>query len=199
MELFPEPFSRVGLDFIYDATRLARLHRNYDFWLSIFRSSNTDELGLGTFTAEVLIGGTYRIMFTADPEIIKTVLTSQFHDFGKGEDFHKEWEPFLGDSIFGTDGHKWQFARSLLRPMFARDRVVDVGLFEHHVQKLLPMLGTGNGSEVEISDIFYRYTLDAATDFLLGSPVGSMDDGLNEFAQWFGEIQRVQMNIVRAG
>lgn len=83
--------------------------------------------------------------------------------------------------------------------MFARDRVVDVNLFEHHVQKLLPMLGTGNGSEVELTNCFFRYTLDAATHYLLGTPVGNMDDEKNSFAQWFGNIQRKQMLILRVG
>lgn len=45
-----------------------------------------------------------RIIVMRDPEHIKTVLTSKFARFGKGALFHSSWSPFLGDSIFTTDG-----------------------------------------------------------------------------------------------
>lgn len=44
-----------------------------------------------------------------------------------------------------------------------------------------------------------RYTLDVSTDFLLGRSVGSLKTGSLEFAHAFGEIQRLQNNIARAG
>ena len=52
------------------------------------------------------------IVMTADPENTKALLTTQFDDFGKGPKFHKEWEPFLGDGIFATDG-KYPCPKSL--------------------------------------------------------------------------------------
>ena len=39
-----------------------------------------------------------RIILTADPENIKAVLATQFHEFGKGKQFNDEWHGFLGDS-----------------------------------------------------------------------------------------------------
>jgi len=44
-----------------------------------------------------------------------------------------------------------------------------------------------------------RYTLDTATDYLLGSSVDSLDHGDNGFARYFNEVQRVQSTISRAG
>lgn len=35
-------------------------------------------------------------------------------------------------------------------------------------------IAAGNGKPVDISDLFFRYTLDAATDFLLGQDVKSL-------------------------
>lgn len=44
-----------------------------------------------------------------------------------------------------------------------------------------------------------RYTLDAATHFLLGTSVDSLHNSQAEFAEAFAEVQRVQNIIARAG
>lgn len=102
--------------------------------------------------------------------------------------------------IFTTDGSQWHNSRQLLRPQFIKDRVSDLHTFEHHVQVLLPMLaGSQNGETVKVDDLIYRFTLDAATDFLFASSVGSLQNGEAEFATAFAEVQRVQAVIARAG
>ena len=62
---------------------------------------------------------------------------------------------FLGDSIFTTDGKKWNDSRSLLRPQFIKTRVSDLEVFDEHVTKLIGLVG-GHGEEVDISGLFYR-------------------------------------------
>lgn len=111
---------------------------------------------------------------TDEPAQIKTVLTSKFADFGKGPDFHRMWEPFLGDSIFTTDGKAWQDNRSLIRPMFVKDRVKDLANFGKWTDVLLSKL-PAPGVTVDIMDLFYRMTLDVTTEFLLGTSVNSLD------------------------
>ena len=96
-----------------------------------------------------------RFLFTADPENIKAMLATQFNDFGKGETFHRDWKPFLGDGIFATDGQQWQDSRALLRPQFIKSRVGDLEVLEHHTQKLLSLMG-GQGQELDVSELFYR-------------------------------------------
>lgn len=86
----------------------------------------------------------------------------------------------------------------LLRPQFIKDRVSDLHTFETHVQALLPMLAN-DGATVRVDDLFYRFTLDAATDFLFGSSVNSLQNSQAEFADAFTEVQRVQSIIARAG
>lgn len=97
-----------------------------------------------------------RFIFTADPENTKAILATQFQDYGKGKPFHEDWKEFLGDSIFTTDGEEWHNSRSLLRPQFIKTRISDLDIFEKHVNKLITMLG-GQGQEVDISALFYRY------------------------------------------
>ena len=48
----------------------------------------------------------------------------------------------------------------------------------------------GQGQDVDIADLFYRLTLDSATDYLLGKSVNSLDDPQTEFASAFAEVQR---------
>ena len=139
------------------------------------------------------------MFLTADPENIKAILTTQFADYGKGKRFHDEWEPFLGDGIFTTDGDQWHDARQLIRPMFIRERVGDLDLFERHVQNLLSLVGPGDGRMIRIDELLFRFTLDAATDFLFGRSVDSLKTLRNDFATAFNEVQRIQSLLVRAG
>lgn len=173
-------------------------HRLLQVWENFYATSGTDANGTGSYTVECMIAGKHRVVLTADPENTKALLTSQFADYGKGQQFHKEWQEFLGDSIFTTDGEQWHASRQLIRPLFIRERVGDLEIFERHVQKLIRLLGPGNGMEVDLSTLFFRYTLDAVTDFLLGKSVDSLDDQV-EFADAFNEVQRIQSILARAG
>jgi cytochrome P450 len=139
-----------------------------------------------------------RFLFTIDPENVKALLAAQFNDYGKSEIFHNDWKDFLGDSIFTTDGELWHTSRQLIRPQFIKDRVSDLAIFEKHVQVLIGLIPK-DGREVNISDLFFRYTLDAATDFLLGRSTGSLENPQAQFAKAFAEAQRVQNIIARAG
>jgi cytochrome P450 len=139
-----------------------------------------------------------RVILTADPDNIKAILATQFQDFGKGEQFNKDWHDFLGDSIFTTDGQKWHDSRQLIRPQFIKDRLSDIKTFEKHCQILVPMLG-GRGETVDAADLFFKFTLDAATDFLLGKSVDSLHYDNTGFADAFNHAQHVQAIIARTG
>jgi cytochrome P450 len=202
MTLTPPP----GLDFVRRTVKATMHHKNLEMWRSYFVES-------GTWTVETAVMGR-RIIFTADPENIKAILATQFGDYGKGEPFHDEWKDFLGDSIFTTDGDLWHNSRQLIRPQFIKDRVSDLHCFESHVETLFRAIANGgaldgegqlvdmeagNGRVIDISELFFRYTLDVATDFLLGKDVQSLTTPRQEFAEAFSEVQRVQNLISRAG
>ncbi|KAH6646878.1 cytochrome P450 [Truncatella angustata] len=147
---------------------------------------------------EIQIRPRERYIITRDPEHIKTVLTGKFASFGKGQRFHELWRPFLGDSIFTTDGPQWHDSRSLIRPMFVKDRVSDLAIFEKGVGALIGHIPAGGG-EVDLMDLFYRMTLDVTTDFLLGAGVNSLADPRAEFAEAFNEVQSIQMLVTALG
>lgn len=177
-----------GLDFVYSAVQATIHHKNLENWQRLFNRTGADAHGNGSFTLEVRAFDR-RVVFTADPENMKAILATQFGEFGKGEPFHEEWEEFLGDSIFVTDGQMWHTSRQLLRPQFIKDRVSDLHCFESHLDTFLKAMANGgplngesqqvdmaavHGRVMDISDLFFRYTLDVATDFLLGKDVRSL-------------------------
>ncbi|KAI9846851.1 MAG: hypothetical protein M1837_003463, partial [Sclerophora amabilis] len=180
----------LGLDLIYSSLYHAIYHSLKEQWQAIFALGNSHTVEAN--------GGGRRFIFTDDPENIKAILATQFHDYGKGPDFHKNWAAFLGDSIFTTDLEQWHSSRQLIRPQFIKNRVSDLEIFEIHAQKLLAKMG-GRGQEVQLDSLFFRYTLDAATDFLLGRSVDSLDNPQVKFAEAFSEVQRVQNLIASSG
>lgn len=136
--------------------------------------------------------GPRRIIMTRDHEHIKTVLTSKFSNYGKGRFVHEASSPFLGDSIFTTDGQLWQKSRSLIRPMFTTDRLRDIEIFTKWSEKLLTKLPP-SGQTVDMCELFYRMTLDVSTDFLLGQPVDALENPNSEFGHAFTDVQRMQV------
>ena len=181
-----------GADIVYRTIHHSKNDTDIDFFSWLFTWSPKHSK-----TVEVNMVG-QRWIFTADPDNIRAILATQFQDFGKGQQFHQDWKPFLGDSIFTTDGQQWHDSRQMIRPQFVKNRVADLGIFEKHVERLMTKIG-GRGEQVDVADLFYRFTLDSATDYLLGKSVDSLDNPQAEFATAFAEVQKVQNLITRSG
>ena len=182
-----------GADIVIRNIRHGNEDTDIDFWHWLFGWSPNQH----SKTVEASFARD-RFIFTADPENIKAILATQFDDFGKGKPFHEDWKHFLGDSIFTTDGDLWHASRQLIRPQFVKNRVTDLEIFEKHVAKMLSKIG-GQREEVDVSALFYRFTLDSATDFLLGRSVDSLDQPDAPFASGFNEVQRIQYLISKSG
>jgi cytochrome P450 len=189
-----------ALDFIYKGQQANLVNRDVEFWDQTIMAAGGQT---NVKTAELDAGISARAIMTKDPENIKALLTGQFADYGKGESFHKEWKEFLGDSIFVTDGELWSRSRQLIRPMFARERIVDTEIFEKHVQKLIPLLGgshyPSSSKVVDVGSLFFRFTLDAATDYLLGQGTDSLENPATRFAEAFRYVQQRQAELFRFG
>lgn len=152
----------------------------------------------GRDVVEFNFGPRERWIITQEPEHVKTILTTKFHDFGKGPTLYKKWIPFLGDSIFTTDGQMWHDSRSLIRPMFVKTRVSDLDIFERWTMTLSDRI-PDSGRPVDIMELFYRLTLDVTSEFLLGSSTNSLGNPRSDFADAFHEVQRNQMMIMFSG
>lgn len=143
---------------------------------------------------EINVTGGSRYFFTREPEHVKTVLTSKFADYGKGPEFHRVWSPFLGDSIFTTDHQQWHESRNLIRPMFVKNRVSDLEIFERWTSAMINQF-PAPGETLDIQDFFYRLTIDVTTEFLLGESVNSISNPRSEFVQAFADVQRMQIML----
>ncbi|PUU76570.1 cytochrome P450 [Tuber borchii] len=180
----------LGLDEIKRGLVAAKANKDMELWQNRFKIA-------GRHTVETTVINV-RVILTEDPENIRAVLASQFHDYGKGESFNREWKSFLGDGILTTDGQLWQASRQLIRPQFIKDRVSDLDTFERHVSHMLEHIPR-DGATVNISNLFYRFTLDSATGFLLGQSIDSLGSPQAELARAFADIQEHMTNRSKAG
>ncbi|KAK3371311.1 cytochrome P450 [Lasiosphaeria ovina] len=174
-----------GLPFFVKAGYFQSNNRFLEFFQSLYAPESPN-------CVEISLTGASRWLITQEPEHIKTVLTTKFKEYGKGPAFHESWGPFLGDGIFNVDGQLWSDSRALLRPIFVRERVRDIEIFDKWTNALISKLPS-SGQTVDVSALFYRMTLDVTTDFLLGHGVNSLENPTHEFAQAFHEVQKVQM------
>lgn len=126
-------------------------------------------------TISLYIGGK-QILFTLDPENIKAVLATQFNDFVLGSR-HSHFLPLLGDGIFTLDSHGWKNSRSMLRPQFSREQIAHVKSLEPHLQTLASHIKKSKGGVFDIQELFFKFTVDTATDILFGESVYCLRDG----------------------
>ncbi|KAL2866992.1 cytochrome P450 [Aspergillus lucknowensis] len=169
-------------------------HRLYEFFNKSFEYGT---LASPNCVENNLFGG-FRVFQTREPEHFKAMLTGNFAQYGKGKLFHDLWMPFLGGGIFTTDGKEWQGGRNLIRPMFIKDRISDLEIFERKVQIMLS-LHSPSGEPTNVIDLFYRMTLDAITEFLLGRDISNLENPQADFAVAFSDVQRIQTILTMMG
>lgn len=175
-----DPF--LGLDTLPDTIRAVKQHRILDRGCELFRDYGN------TFTVKEL---GRRAILTIEPENIKTVLSHRFKDYGISFRL-APFKPLLGEGIFDTDGEHWASSRALIRPSFARDQVADLTSLENLIQDLFLLLPRDGKTMVDLQELFFRYTIDSATEFLFGESVGTLKKTQSElgFAQAFHYAQK---------
>ena len=182
-----------GIDVVFRHIVCTLRNEDLVFWSWLFaQNPHKDSPTVETTAAR------QRYIFTADPDNIKAVLATQFQDYGKGKAFHNDWKAFLGDGIFNSDGDIWHANRQLLRPQFVKTRISDLDLFENHVQNLITKFGE-KGERFDVAELFYRFTLDVATEFLCGESVGHLDNPEAVLAKAFNHTSRMQSLTTRLG
>ncbi|KAL8721647.1 MAG: hypothetical protein Q9225_001696 [Loekoesia sp. 1 TL-2023] len=158
----------LAFDLIYELFKADRTKVLPEYLRDRFRRA-------GATTYSYLFLNTTTI-FTIDPKNLQAILSTQFHDFSLGSTRRANFLPFLGHGIFTADGEDWERSRSMLRPHFSRNQISDLRLEEVHVQHMIDVLRvqeTGWTSRVDLQPLFFRLTLDSATDLLFGKSVDS--------------------------
>ncbi|KAF8603624.1 cytochrome P450 monooxygenase pc-1 [Ceratobasidium sp. AG-I] len=139
-------------------------------------------------------------IFTIEPEHIKSILSTDFKSFEKGQQNIEKFDSVLGSGVFNSDGEMWKFHRNMSRPYFSRDRVTHFDIFARHsdttISKLLSRLSEPHDNEVppsvDFQDLVSRFTMDSATEFLFGFDTHSLDEPLpypHAFAKTLGDLK----------
>ncbi|KAJ4490749.1 cytochrome P450 monooxygenase pc-1 [Lentinula aciculospora] len=120
------------------------------------------------------------MVFTCQPEHIQLILATDFGNYVKGERFQRNMSSVLGSGVFNSDGDMWKFHRSMTRPFFSRDKIIHFDMFDRHADSAISLMKARfrAGYAVDFQDLIGRFTLDSATEFLLGSCVNSLTAGL---------------------
>ncbi|KAK4626189.1 Cytochrome P450 monooxygenase himC [Fulvia fulva] len=166
-----------GIDLFLDNIKALKEHRFLELGYKRFT-----ETGLNTMQLVAL--GRHMHM-TTEPENLKTIQAIDHKKWGLGKRRKIGFAPLLGAGIFTTDGAEWQHSREMLRPNFVRSQVGDLATFEKHVSNLIAAV-PADGATVDLSDLFFRLTIDSATEFLFGESTESLTKNSSEgFAEAF--------------
>ncbi|MCJ1384487.1 hypothetical protein MMC17_007604 [Xylographa soralifera] len=179
--IWPSSDPLLGLDLFLSTRRALKEHRQLAKTRSRFAA-----LGVNTFQIKIL---TQTVTVTIEPENLKAIQSLQFKQFGLGSRRIKSFTTFLGKGIFTTDGAAWSHSREMLRPNFTRNQVGDLATFDTHVNHLIAAIPR-DGSTVDLQDLFFRLTIDSATEFLFGESTnclapGSSTVSARQFAESF--------------
>ena len=182
-----------GLDLLYSSLGALKRHTFMEETQARF-----NEMG-NTYQSH-MVGKT--AILTIEPENLKTMLSLKFKDFGLGPQ-RRAFLPLLGAGIFTTDGAAWQHSRELIRPNFVRSQVGDLDTFERHVNHLIQAIPR-DGSTVNLQDLFFRLTMDSATEFLFGESTnclapGTSTESSSAFAEAFNRSQEATGKHARLG
>lgn len=190
-----DPF--LGLDVLKENIKNAEKHYALEGHRQRFIN-----FGSTTFHTRIITGP---VISTVEPENVKAILSLKFKDYSFGQR-HTAFSPLLGDGIFNSDGMRWANSRHLLRPNFAREQVADLDSLERHFKLMLKYIPK-DGTTVDIQELFFRMTMDTATEFLFNHSTNSLryvgqDDGDNEddiFAKAFNHAQQDIVTRTRFG
>ncbi|UNI23334.1 hypothetical protein JDV02_009162 [Purpureocillium takamizusanense] len=142
----------------------------------------------GTNTLQLHLVGRHTHI-TIEPENIQTILATDQKKWNLTSQRKGGLHPLLGKGIFTTDGLEWQHSRRTLRPYFDRSQVRNFVSLEKHVSRLLAKIPR-NGDTVDLSELFFRLTLDSATEMLFGESTDVVSEARGKrFAESFARAQ----------
>ena len=145
------------------------------------------------------------MFFTVEAENVKTVLATKFKDYELSRRRKNSFQLLIGSGIFANDGMDWKHSRELIRPSFSRDQVADLKNFEEHLNCMLDAIPRDGVTTVDLQDLFFKLTIDTATEFLFGESTNVLLGGDSpnakanlQFAEAWHRSQLEVLNHVRS-
>lgn len=144
-----------------------------------------------------------RFFATIDVENIQAVLSTSSKSFDLGSRRRDAMAPLLGQGIFGADGEQWRHSRAMLRPTFTKYQMRGFDIPEAQFQQLFALFPENEQKVVDLQTLFHKFTMDTATEFLLGQAVGSLSltnsDNFDMFSHSFKVSMEALSTAVRLG
>ncbi|KAI8833183.1 cytochrome P450 [Chytridium lagenaria] len=133
------------------------------------------------------------------PRHCRTRPQTHFHIYDKGEHFISRCHDVLGNGIFCVDGARWKSQRKLAANIFNVKNFKEyVGVVFAEEMTLFNQRLEGNaarGEKINLSDLFFRFTLDGFCRIGFGADLGCMtQDEPIPFAVAFDEAQNRMQN-----
>ncbi|CAG9773671.1 unnamed protein product [Ceutorhynchus assimilis] len=128
-----------------------------------------------------------------DPDLFKQIAVKDFDYFTdhKGLSVSEDVDPLWGKNLFSLKGQRWREMRSLLSGSFTSSKMrimytliaEESKKFANHFEKKKEVF-----MDVELKDIFTRYTNDVIASTSFGIKVDSLENPSNEFFQMGTEV-----------
>ncbi|WVQ85454.1 hypothetical protein IAT38_007619 [Cryptococcus sp. DSM 104549] len=190
---------------------------NLDVLVDWAKSGSEEEVGRMMVLMERKYGKTYNTrvlgedqIISTDPAVLKHVLVDDFDNFVKGQKFKDRAEAFLGDGIFNSDGERWKFHRTLMRPFFHPSHI-SPQLFTPYIERFLEQL-PAPGEPFDIQARLGQLALEMAIMWVCGEDMSpdALDAGggsageeweaaRTEFGRAMTEAQKVVGKRVKIG
>lgn len=161
-----------NIDILLKMMRAFKTSYVLDVYLQLF-----EEYQCTTLNTRILWRDT---IISMDQQHAKYVLATGFQNFWRGKAQKERMETFLGEGIFNRDDETWKMHRNIARPFLARERFLDFEIFEKFTSSTMLLLSSLEASNTpfDAQDIFSRFTIDAASEFLFGKNLDTLSGSL---------------------
>ncbi|CAD7079520.1 unnamed protein product [Hermetia illucens] len=154
-----------------------KVHLN-DFIVSIYQHKNKTPFVGAYILAKPIVMAT-------SLDFIQNILVKDFSNFHERGGYYNEVDDPLSAHMFAVEGEKWKFLRTKLSPTFTSGKmkfmfptVVEVA---NRFNATLAEIVKSGGSELELRDIFARFTTDVIGSCAFGIECNSLKDPNSEF------------------
>ncbi|XP_018363633.1 PREDICTED: cytochrome P450 9e2-like [Trachymyrmex cornetzi] len=124
------------------------------------------------------------VLMLRDPEVIKDVVIKNFDTFTNNPALADTNDYVLSQNLFGLQNAKWRHVKNLLSPFFTSHKLKTIfTLMSKHAADFAELMLTlpADKSDVNMKDIFDRYTNDVVALCIYGMKIDSIRNPTNKF------------------
>lgn len=126
---------------------------------------------------------THSVYIIRSPDLVKRITTQDFEHFLNHQtNFDEELDSLLSRSLFFSHDQKWKDMRSILSASFTGNKMrMMFDLVVESTTKFVSNVKTTPGVDIELKDLFSRYTTNMIASTAFGLEVDAVTDRQNEF------------------